>query len=75
MAPELALSHEERLRWKWWDRFWLRCGFSVAAVVLLLDASRLLFAPAHLTAAGIPNSCASEPLKGGPTPPTPLLQN
>jgi hypothetical protein len=72
MAPEPGLSHKERLRWKWWDRFWLRCGFSLAAVVLFFETSRLVFAPNSLTAAAFPNFCASEPLKVAPPVPTPL---
>jgi hypothetical protein len=31
----------DRLSWRWWDRFWLRCGLTLAIGTLLVEASRL----------------------------------
>jgi hypothetical protein len=44
---------QDRFRCKWWDRFWLRCGLGLAATVLLLEISRLVF--------GMPSPIASRP--------------
>ena len=45
-------GEQDRLRWKWWDRFWLRSGLIFAAGGLLMEASRLsLGVPAPIAAA------------------------
>ena len=51
---------QDQLRWKWWDRFWLRCGFAFAAAVLLLEISRHLFGLPSQTAAGASRPCVTE---------------
>jgi hypothetical protein len=44
---------QDRTSWKWWDRFWLRCGLGFAAAATLLEISRLV--------SGLPSQVASRP--------------
>ena len=52
MFAEPRLSDQARLAWKWWDRFWLRFGLTLALCALFVESSRLFIglpAPAAVT--------------------------
>ena len=51
---------QHRLSWKWWDRFWLRCGFAFAASVILLEISRLAFGLPSQIDAGASQPCVTK---------------